>query len=374
MKAQLRHHVAALMLLAPAAATFVATPAVAQRAVASPQIVGLALNADNGLAPGSVLSVTVNGTPRGRARVHLGGTDITIGLRETAAGRYSGSYTVRRSDRIDPTRLLTARLTRNNQTAVQNFNYPPSFQALAMGGPPVAAAGARIDRFGVVPVGRIVPGRELRFRLEGAPGGKASVDIPGVASDIEMEEVGPGRYEGTYTVRRRDDPDAFTTAVATLRIGNRVATARSAGLVREDVADRGRDDRDRDGDRPDWRRDGDRANWRRDRAAPAIDELEPRNGAVVSDAGRTEVSAQFDDGDGSGVDPASVRITLSGRDVTADARIREDGFRYRADLAPGRHVAEVTARDRAGNATTKSWTFDVGTSFSVGPFSVGPNR
>jgi hypothetical protein len=361
MKAQLRHHVAALMLLAPAAATFIATPAVAQRAVASPQVTGLAVNADNGLAPGSVLSVTVNGTPNGRARVHLGGTDITIGLRETVAGRYSGSYTVRRSDRIDPTRLLTARLTRSNVTTVQNFNYPPSFQALAMGGPPAAATAVRIDRFGVVPVGRIVPGRELRFRLEGVPGATASVDIPGVASDIEMEEVGPGRYEGTYTVRRRDDPDAFTSAVATLRIGNRVATARSAGLVREDVADRGRGDRDR-------------ADGRRDRAAPAIDELEPRNGAVVSDAGRTEVAAQFDDGDGSGVDPASVRVTLSGRDVTSDARIREDGFRYRADLAPGRHVAEVTARDHAGNLTTKSWTFDVGTSFSVGPFSVGPNR
>ena len=363
MKTQLRHHVAALLLLAPAAATFVATPAVAQqRAVASPQITGLAINADNGLAPGSDLDVTLSGTPRGRARIHLGGTDISIALREGAPGRYSGSYTVRRSDRIDPTRLMTARLTRNSRTAVQNFNYPPSFQALAMGAPPVAAAAPRIERFGAVPVRRIVPGRELRFRLDGVPGGTASVDIPGVASDIELRETRPGIYEGTYTVRRRDDPESFTAAVGTLRLGNRVATARTDVLLRDDVADRGRGD------------DGDRARWRRDRAAPAIEGLEPRNGAVVGDAGRTEVSAQFDDGDGSGVDPATVRITLSGRDVTSDARIREDGFRYRADLSPGRYVAEVTARDRAGNTTSKSWTFDVGTSLSIGPFNIGPNR
>jgi hypothetical protein len=33
--------------------------------------------------------------------------------------------------------------------------------------------------------------------------------------------------------------------------------------------------------------------------------------------------------------------------------------RFRADLPPGRHTAELTVRDRAGNATTKTWTFDV---------------
>jgi hypothetical protein len=357
MKTQLRNHVAALLLLAPVAATFVATPAVAQQA-AAPRVTGLALNADNGLAPGSVLNVTLNGTPQGLARVHLGGTDITVGLRESGAGRYTGSYTVRRGDRIDPTRLLTARLTRNNVTTVQNFNYPPSFQALAMGGPPVAVA-PHIERFGVVPVARILPGVDLRFRIDGVPGGAAKVEIPGVVSDLHLREVSPGQYEGTYTVRSSDDPEDFRSAVATLRIGNRTASARSAGLVRDDVAERVGDARQ---------------DWRRDRMAPQIEDLEPRNGSVVGSAGRTEVAAQFDDPGGSGIDPDSVRIRLSGRDVTGDARIREDGFVYRADLAPGRYVAEVTARDRAGNATTKSWTFDVGTSLSIGPFSVGPNR
>lgn len=363
MKAQLRNSVAALLLLMPAAAAFVATPAVAQqRAVASPRVVALSLNSDNGLAPGAVLRVSMRGTAKGRASVSFGGTDITVPLRERAAGQYSGSYTVRRADHIDPTLLMTARLTRANRTAVQTFHYPPSFQALAMGAAPAPVNAPRIDRFAAVPVGRIAPGRELHFRLEGAPGGAATFDIPGVASDIAMRETRPGQYEGTYTVRRRDDPEAFTAAIATLRFGNRFVTARTERFVRDDVADRGR--RDRDDER--------QGRWSRDEIAPRIDDLEPRHGERVDSTGRTTIGAAFEDAGGSGIDPESVRILLAGRNVTAAARITEDGFRYREDLPPGRYTAEVTARDRAGNATTKAWTFDVGGGFSVGPGTGGP--
>jgi hypothetical protein len=54
-----------------------------------------------------------------------------------------------------------------------------------------------------------------------------------------------------------------------------------------------------------------------------------------------------------------VRLRLNGRDVTADARVSPDEVHYRADLDPGRYTAELTVRDQAGNATTKSWSFDV---------------
>jgi hypothetical protein len=356
MKAQLRHHVAALLLLAPAAATFVATPAVAQqRAAAIPQISGLTLNADNGLEPGSLLVFAVQGTPGGRARVHLGGTQLTVPLRESSAGMYKATYTVRRADRIDPTAILTVRLTRANRTAVQTYTYPPSFQALAASAPPVVAVAPTIDRFGVRPVRRLEAGRVLRFELEGVPRARVSVDIPGVVSDVPMREVRPGVYEGSYTIRRRDDPDAFESAVASLSLGGRSVTARSERFER--VA--GGRDRDRDGDR-------DRPRMRDD-SAPEISDLSPRNGEIVPSAGRTVVAAQFNDRGGSGVDPGSVRITLDGRDVTPSARVTADEFRYRSDLAPGRYRAEVTARDRAGNATTKSWTFDVAGTFGVGP-------
>ncbi len=36
-----------------------------------------------------------------------------------------------------------------------------------------------------------------------------------------------------------------------------------------------------------------------------------------------------------------------------------DSFNLRASLPPGRHTVEVTARDRAGNAVRRDWSFEV---------------
>jgi hypothetical protein len=329
MKRQLRTHVAALMLLAPAAMTLVAEPAVAQSRRATPEIHTLSLNADNGLSPGSVLQFALEGTPGSKASVALGRTNIVVPLKQTSAGMYRGSYTVRRADRIDPTALLQARLTRGKVTVAHNFTYPASFQALAQGGPPAVAAAPRIERFAVMPVGRLEPGRELRFRLTGVPGATASFDIPGVVSGVPMREVNPGQYVGTYTIRQRDDLDAFDRAVATLRSGNQWVTARI--------------------DQP----------FARDNRAPQIANVQPRHGAVVTDVGRVQIAGDFEDRGGRGVNPDTVRLRVDGRDVTADARITPDHFAYRADLPPGRYTAEVTARDFAGNHVSQSWTFDV---------------
>lgn len=344
MKAKLRSHVAALMLLAPVAATFVALPetAIAAKRHATPEIYTLSLNADEGLRAGSDLQFAVEGTPRGRMSVALGRTNVVVPLKETSSGMYRGTYTVRSRDKIDPTALITARLTIGKRTAVHNFNYPGSFQALAMGAPAATVAAApRIDQFVAVPVGRIEPGRELRFRVHGVPGASASFDIPGVANDVAMREVSPGVYEGTYTVRQRDDLNAFSAAVATLRSGSQSTTAR---LARPIV---------------------------RDREPPQITSVTPRPGEAVSARGDTLVAGTFEDPGGRGVDPASVRIMLSGRDITAQSHITPQQFNYRADLPPGRYTAEVTARDYAGNAVNKTWSFEVGTA-SMGSFGPLP--
>ena len=89
-----------------------------------------------------------------------------------------------------------------------------------------APSSMHIERFVMRPMGRIESGRELRFRLVGTPGADAWLDIPGVIRGVDLVEVRPGVYEGTYTVRRRDDLDAFGRAVATLRNGNQRTTAR----------------------------------------------------------------------------------------------------------------------------------------------------
>jgi hypothetical protein len=94
----------------------------------------------------------------------------------------------------------------------------------------------------------------------------------------------------------------------------------------------------------------------RDQRPPRIVDVTPDHGDRVGDRRRTRISARFQD-QGSGVDAAFLRV--DGRDVTWRARFDGDEIRYREDLAPGRHVAEVVVRDRAGNTSRRAWSFVV---------------
>jgi hypothetical protein len=351
--APLRQHALALGLIASATAMFgvgsFPAPAHAQaraaRAAApAPEIYALQINADSGVASGSQLQFMVEGTPRSQVRAAIANNAINVALKETARGVYRGTYTVRRADNIDPTSVIRVSLASGQRTAVMNYTYPPSFIAAAspppVAQPPVAQAPAaplEIERFIAVAVERVEPGTVLQYRLVGAPGAQASFSIPGLADRIEMRETRPGRYEGSYTVRRSDNLDRLNSAVATLRAGNRVVTA---DLDRMRV---------------------------RDNDAPTIVQMVPRQGDSVP-PGVVTVGARFEDAGGRGVDPRSVRIVISGRDLTNDSRITPNDFAFRGPLPPGRHTVEVTAQDRAGNSTAKSWTFEVGTAMGSAPY------
>lgn len=113
-----------------------------------------------------------------------------------------------------------------------------------------------------------------------------------------------------------------------------------------------------EGDHERGDRDGWRHGWRRDERAPVISDMTPVPGDRVGDRRRTEVSARFSD-NFSGIDPASVHLRVDGRDVTPYARIDDNEVRVRENLVPGRHLAEVMVRDRAGNTARRSWQFDV---------------
>ena len=93
MKSQLRNQLAALFLLLPAAASLVALPASAAtgRAAPAPEMFELQVDADGGLSAGSLLEFTLEGTPRGRARVRIPGTNVNLALKETERGIYTGS-------------------------------------------------------------------------------------------------------------------------------------------------------------------------------------------------------------------------------------------------------------------------------------------
>ena len=132
MKATLRSHAAAAMLLlAPMAATFVATPATAQVDIT---INAMSLNSNHGLQPGATLRLDVNAPPGGRnASVVMGNSGVVIPVRENAPGRYSGSYVIRSGDRIDPLQLMTPRIQYGEYVYSRPFYFPPAFQALVMG-------------------------------------------------------------------------------------------------------------------------------------------------------------------------------------------------------------------------------------------------
>jgi hypothetical protein len=327
MKAQLRNHVAALFLLAPVAATLTALPTAAVAQAGSPEVSSLQVTSDHGLAPGSRLHFRLEGTPRAKASIRIRGAQAMIPLVERAPGVYVGRYVITRNDRIQEGDAVRAIMRRGNRTVTASYDIPAGLGNVAAAPPPPAL---RIERFQVAALDRIQPGTEIKFTLEGVPGAAAFVDLPGVANNVALREIRPGVYEGSYTVRRADTINPAGPVVATLRMGERAVTMNLAQpLVAADT-------------RP-----------------PQLTNVTPREGETIAGGPATTVSGNFSDRGGTGVDPRSVRIMISGRNVTDDAHVTPESFSYRAPLPAGRHTVDVQARDNAGNAIRRSWSFEV---------------
>ncbi len=332
----LRSPIAAAMFLLPAAFVGAALPGVAHAQPAAAEVRSLDVRTDGDLGPGSRLSFRAVASPRGQAVVRVRGIKERIALREVSPGVYVARYIIKRGEVVQDDREVRVSLRLGNRTAVADYTLAEVMAAppVATAPPPVVVpppAPLRIERFGVTPVERLEPGAELRFALDGAPGATVIIDLPGVANDVGLREVRPGHYEGGYTLRRSDNLNPTRPIVATLRVGERVVTANLAVPLVQPQAD----------NRP-----------------PQLVNISPREGESVP-PGPIQISGSFEDRRGSGVDPASVRIAISGRNVTPDAQISPNSFSYRAALPPGRHTVDVTARDRAGNAVRRDWSFDV---------------
>lgn len=103
-----------------------------------------------------------------------------------------------------------------------------------------------------------------------------------------------------------------------------------------------------------------------DSTAPRIFNLVPAN-STASSNDKLVISAEFDD-DHSGVDVATVKITLDGYDVTVTSVITATGVSYipAIVLTEGLHTVTVNLKDIAGNSASQSlWSFtiDAGTPF-----------
>ncbi|MDO8718581.1 MAG: hypothetical protein Q7K20_06310 [Polaromonas sp.] len=337
-KAQLRNQVAALFLMLPIAAALSVLPTAAIAQPAEAELRSLEVSSDGGLSAGTELQFTVEGAPRAVVRVRIDGVKRNIVLKETSRGVYTGAYTVTRQDRISEDSPIRATLRLRNRTVMANYSFPAGISR-----PQAAAAvpsALKIDRFFMAPIDKIEPGSELRFTLNGMPGGVAEFDIPGIADNVRMRETRPGVYEGAYTLRRQDKLTPSRPIVATLRAGDRSVTSAMTAAPTADAK------------------------------PPVIRNMAPRDGEAVMDGRAIAVSGTFDDAGGVGVDPATVRIMLSGRNITADSQITPQFFTYRADLPLGRYAVDVTAKDRAGNAVHRTWSFDVVTPVGATPVGV----
>ncbi|MDB5946142.1 MAG: hypothetical protein JWQ33_1168 [Ramlibacter sp.] len=350
MRTHLRNYVTSALLALPAAVSLVAAPTSAMAQPATPEVRSLEVGTDAGLDPGARLRFRLVGTPRVQASVRVRGVSEAVPLREVSPGVYIGGYTVKRADRLDRDAEVRAMLRRGNRIAAATYTLSETMAApvvVAPAPPPPPAPRVpdpRIERFGISPLERIEPGADIRFALEGTPGGTVVVDLPGVANDLRLREVRPGFYEGSYTIRRSDNFNPNRPIVATLRVGDRVSTTNVPFPTAAPVAV--------------------------DNRPPNVLNLTPREGETVPGGPATLISGNFEDRGGSGVDPASVQIVVSGRNVTRDAQISTQGFSFRDALPAGRHTVEVTARDRAGNVVRRGWSFDVA-GVVVAPVNVG---
>jgi hypothetical protein len=86
-------------------------------------------------------------------------------------------------------------------------------------------ASAVIENFVVDPANQLTPGTEMAFTVEGTAKGKASVRIAGVPRTINLNEVDPGTYEGTYTIRNSDKISPTAQVRATLKARGSTAVA-----------------------------------------------------------------------------------------------------------------------------------------------------
>jgi hypothetical protein len=321
------------LALALFALGFVA-PADAVAKKTAPQISSFEMEPVDRLAAGGELFFRLQGTPDGKATVRVPGVQRTIILQEVDDGTYEGGYTLRSVDRPQPRSSVTALLRKNGLSATSRIQFaaPPPIAAAPTPAPaPQQPQAVAIQRFTAAQVDRLEPGTELKFALDGTAGQRVSFTIEGVASGIPMREVRAGHYEGAYVLKRGDRLQPGVPIVATIE-GGGGQVAKSELPRRSLLVDA----------RP-----------------PTIRNVTPRDGDVISDAGAVTVSGTFDDRGGLGVDPATVKIIVGGRDVTPQATVTKDFFTFRADLPPGNYAADVTARDFAGNPVRQAWSFQV---------------
>lgn len=165
--------------------------------------------------------------------------------------------------------------------------------------------------------------------LRGTPGGAATFDIGSYVTDLAMSERGAGTYVGSYVLPAGAN---FTDVPIIGHLRVRGSTAPDVQASRALSASS---------------------------SPPGVTDFAPDENARVN-TNRPAIYATFA-ADAVPVNPSSIIMWVNGRDVTANC-VRSAQFiqympAYSYPLGPVRVTVRVS--DRAGNTTTKSWTFTI---------------
>jgi S-layer homology domain len=214
------------------------------------------------------------------------------------------------------------------QYAFQNNPSAPPTNANQTTAAPVAAPPLAISNIEFSPTGRLSAGDVLTVRASGTAHGQATFSIKDGPQGLPMTEKRDGVYEGFYTVRKSDNIGLTKVEVTLAKDTLQPVTVTGPAL--ELVLDA---------------------------RAPEID-ISPRPNANVQGT-LPSIVVRFNDGRGSGVDSASVRLIVNNQDVTAQSIMDSGMIAYRPNMPlTGNVSAEIKVADKCGNATDFVWNFN----------------
>lgn len=104
-----------------------------------------------------------------------------------------------------------------------------------------------------------------------------------------------------------------------------------------------------------------------DEAAPVLSNPQPADGSIINSS-TPAISVQYADGAaGAGIDTASVRMILDGRDVTSLSAVTDTSVSYTPaeNLTEGQHAVTVNVFDKAHNQASLTWSFTIRTIVTV---------
>lgn len=189
----------------------------------------------------------------------------------------------------------------------------------------------RISTFTVDADPWLSPGDMVSIHMVGTPGLNATAKIAGFSDEVVLYERTPGHYYGTWIVPSGSDiylPEARVTGY----LRNTQMDAEPFML--------------------DWN-----DTFVVDTSMPMIRSITPDDNDMVNSE-RVRVMAEIDD-TGSGFDKRDVRLFVNGINRTGEATIHNGHLTWmpRPEDVSQKMKVEIFVRDRAGNETSRMWTF-----------------